>query len=103
MPVTLAGWKPLRKGSLLRFATVRLGRSLTVHDVPVLSSGGRRWAALPGKPQIDGDGRVRTGDNGKALYTPVLEWCDKQTRERFSQAVIDAIEREHPGALEAAA
>jgi hypothetical protein len=83
---------------------VRLGRSLKIIDVPVLASNGKLWAAMPGKPLIDRDGRAMLDARGKQRYSPVLEWTDKQAGDRFSQAVVDAVRAEHgPEALEPAA
>ncbi len=95
MPVALLGWKSIAKGALLGFADVRLGRTLTIHDVPVLASGGRVWASLPGKPLVGADGMVLRDGKGKTRYAPVLEWDDKASRERWSVAVVEAVEREH--------
>lgn len=99
IPVALIGWKPVRKGALLGFAGVRLGRALIVHDVPVLAGRNGAWASLPSKPQIGSDGTVRRNDAGKIQYSPILEWADKEASRRFSDAVIDALHREFPDAL----
>jgi len=37
---------------------------------------------------------------GKVLYTPLIEWEDKETRDRFSAGVIQAVETQHPGATQ---
>lgn len=52
MPVVLLEWKPIAKGSLRGFATVRLGRSLVIRDLAILHGNGRAWVGLPGKPII---------------------------------------------------
>ena len=44
MPVTLIDWRPLSKGALRGFATVRLDRGLTIFDCPVLAPHNRSWA-----------------------------------------------------------
>jgi len=95
MPVVLRGWKAVEKGSLLGFADVRLGRALTIHDVSVLASGGRVWASMPAKPLIGPDGMVQRDAKGKVRYAQLLEWDDKASRDRWSAAVVEAVEREH--------
>lgn len=95
MPVHLVDWKPLLKGSLRGFAKVRLGRSLLINDVPVLCSNGRVWAGMPGKPLIGGDGTGLRDDKGKQRYMPILEWTSRESSDRFSEAVIAAIQKEH--------
>ena len=97
MPVSLVEWKKLPRNSLRGFASVRLGASLIIKDITVHSSGGKRWAGLPGKPLIQADGTAKRGPNGKPVYVPMLEWVSKEAADRFSEAVISAVEREHPG------
>jgi len=103
MPVHLVDWKPIVKGSLRGFAKVRLGRALLINDVPVLSSNGRAWAGMPGKPLLGADGTGLRDDKGKQRYAPVLEWTSRESSDRWSAAVVAAIEQEHgSAALDAA-
>lgn len=97
MPVSLLSWKPLRKNTLLGFASVRLGRSFAIEDVSVHHSNGKFWASLPSKPLIDSSGVAKKNDQGKVQYAPVVKWLDRESADRFSQGVIAAIEAEHPG------
>ena len=96
----LISWKPITKGSLRGFVAVELPIGLKIHDVPVLVSNGKAWAALPSKPQIDKEGKHKTDANGKAAYVPVLEWKNRELNDRFSAAVVEIIRREHPDALD---
>lgn len=93
MPVVLVDWRPMVRNSLRGFATVQVG-ALEITDVSVHISGDRRWAGLPAKPQIDRDGNVRRKDN-KIEYAKVIAWTNKETADRFSKAVIAAIEEKH--------
>lgn len=99
MPIALLAFKALSRNTLKGFATVRLGRSLTIKDVAVHVSHGRRWAALPSKPMVDGQGNAKRDDKGKIQYTPLLEWADRDAANRFSEAVCGAVEREYPEAF----
>lgn len=101
MPISLIEWRPMPRNSLRGFATVRLGKSLKICDVAVHNSWGKRWAQMPGKPQVDKDGTARRDEKGKIQYTPTVAWLDKASADRFSEGVIAAVEREHPGATEA--
>ena len=101
MPVSLLAWRPMKRNSLRGFAKVRIGRALVLHDVTVHASGGRRWASPSSKPQIDKDGNVLRDDKGKVKYVPIVEWLDREAQDAFSEGVIQAVEREHPGATEA--
>jgi hypothetical protein len=101
MPVSLISWKSIQKNSLRGFAKVRVGKALVINDVSVHCSHGKRWASLPSKPLINADGTAKTGENGKVVYVPVMEWADRETAYSFSSGVIEAVEREHPGVTQA--
>jgi hypothetical protein len=98
----LLNFKPVAKNSLRGFAAVELPIGLRILDIPVLVSHGKVWAALPGKPQLDQDGRHKRDANGKAAYSPVLEWKDRDLANRFSDAVVELVRAAHPGDLKAA-
>lgn len=98
MPVTLIAWRPMRKNTLLGFATVRLGRSLTIKDVGLHRSGDRAWAGMPAKPMLGQDGHAKMNETGKIQYVSILEWASKEASDRFSEAVFAAVEAEHEGA-----
>ena len=94
-------WKPLVRNSLRGFATVRLRNGLSIADVSVHSSHGKSWASLPSKPVLDREGmHQRDRDTGKGRYVPILSWPNKDTADRFSAAVIEALAAAHPRAME---
>jgi hypothetical protein len=95
----LIAWKPLVKNSLRGFATVLLPIGLKISDVPVLISNGKTWASLPSKPQLDQDGQHKRDVNGKAAYSPILEWKDRDLSDRFSQAVVALVRADYPDDL----
>lgn len=101
MPVALTNWRPMQRNSLRGFASVRLGKSLIIEDCPVHTSNGKRWASLPSKPILDKDGTAQKDAAGKIKYAPLLKWADRDASDRFSEAVIAAVERENPGATNA--
>ena len=92
-------FKPLVKGALRGFATVRLPIGLTIADIPVCESYGKAWAALPSKPILDRDGRYVEQD-GKKHYAPILQWADRDTADRWSDAVVDLVRQHHPAVLD---
>jgi hypothetical protein len=96
MQVSLTEWRPLRRNTLLGFASVRVG-ALMIHDVTLHAASGKRWTGLPAKPRLAPDGTAMRDDKGKILYTPVIAWTNRDTADRFSNAVIAAVDREHPG------
>jgi hypothetical protein len=101
MPVQLLDWRPFARGSLRGFCRVRLG-AMILNDVTVLESNGRAWAGLPGKPLLSADGVGLRDEKGKQRYTPVVEWANRESGDRFSAGVIAAVQREHGAAALAA-
>jgi len=99
MPVELIAWKSVRQGGLRGFADVRLG-ALRINGVLIHRKKDGAWAAFPRKPSVNSDGVAFRGTDGKVKYAPVLEWANRETSDRFSSAVIGAIEQDHPGDTE---
>ena len=92
--------KRIGRGKLLASVSVQLPNGLTVHEVGIFGSDGRAWASLPAKPMIGRDGQpIRDKTTGKARYIPLVTWPDRQTSDRFSEAVIAAVEAQHPGVV----
>lgn len=94
MPVAILEARMIRKGALVASLKISLGK-MVLHDVGVLSSNGKSWAGAPSKPQIGRDGQVVKDSNGKTRYIPVVEWADREARDRFSAGVIQAFEAQH--------
>lgn len=95
--IEIVEWKSMRRNSLLGFATVRLRMGLIIADITIHSSNGKRWASLPSRPMVDRDGNaMRDRATGKIRYSPILNWSDRDTADRFSAAVITALEAAHP-------
>ena len=98
-PIHIRDWRPLRKGSLVGFVKVELPSGMILNDVTVLSGDRGAWASPPSKPMIDRDGIAMKDANGKLKYSPVIEFASKEVRERFSNAVVEALRAKHPEAL----
>jgi hypothetical protein len=102
LSVTCRGFRPLCRNTLRGFAEIRIDElRLTIRDVAVHAKGSARWVQLPAKPMIDRDGNVlRDRESGKITYATILDFDSRAVREAFSHAVIDAVLRTVPGALE---
>jgi len=94
----LAGKSPV-KNSLRVFADVELPNGLRICEIPVLSSAGKDWAALPSKPQIDKDDRQKIGVSGKPAYSPILEWRSRELADGFSAKIVALVLERYPDAL----
>jgi hypothetical protein len=101
LSVIVEDFTPRHSNTLRGFVTITIPElHLRVCDLTAHEKNGARWVGLPAKPQIGRDGTVRKGDNGKTLYTPVLEFTDKETRDAFSNKVIAALLEFAPAAFE---
>jgi hypothetical protein len=98
MKATRLAWRAMRRNTLLGFAKIQLG-ALIINDVSINTSNGKTWANLPSKPMVDRDGAAMRSADGKIRYVPLLEWSSKESGDRFSEAVIAAVEEKEPGAL----
>ena len=97
--IQILEWKPLRKGSLLGFAKIKMPSGMILSDVTVLQGGRGAWASPPAKPLIDRDGMVQKDANGKTKYASLVEFTSKEIRDKFSNAVIDGLRASHPDAF----
>jgi hypothetical protein len=94
----LIGFRPVAKGALRGFVSIELPSGLRIDDVAVFASASRTWATLPSKPVVDHDGRQVERD-GKKQYAAILRWPDRDTSDRWSEAVVALVRAEHPDAL----
>jgi hypothetical protein len=66
----------------------------------VHESHGKRWVGLP-KPQVGRDGVARRDQStNKILYSPVIEFVDKPTRDAFSARAVAALLENFPNVFD---
>ena len=87
-------WRPVEKNTLRGFVTLRLAPSgLILRECALHQKEEKRWVSLPGKPQLDGEGKHRTDPaSGKKLWAPIVEIAGKDERARFQRAALAAID-----------
>jgi hypothetical protein len=68
-----------------------LPSGISIRNVTAHRSVQRRWIGLPAKPQIDPDGNVRRGADGKIVCAQFLELAPA-IRDRFQQQALAAID-----------
>ncbi len=96
MSIKASNLRPIERNTLRAFVTLTLEPSgIVLNDCTLHRTvDGRQWIGLPGKPQLDADGRQRRDPgSGKALYTPVVEIQGKEARERFQAAALGAVDK----------
>ena len=95
------GWTPIGKNSLLGKCDIKIAElRLSIKGVLVLQSNGVRWASLPSPAMLDKNGVALRDDAGRIKYNAVFSFDNKQVRDAFSAAIIDAVLTAYPGALE---
>src|SRR5690242_2445521 len=95
-PITVSEWKPRQSGSLRGFCTVQLPSGMILHEVSIHARNGSWWASPASKPMIGKDGTALRDADGKTRNAPVVSFDNKQTRDRLSQSVVEALHRAHP-------
>jgi hypothetical protein len=101
-PAKIRRWNPHRNdaGTMIGVLSVELPSGLIINDAKLMvGPAGKHWIALPAIKQIDRDGTPKLDENGKPLWSPVVEISNRHTRERFNEMVLDAVRRQHPEAL----
>jgi hypothetical protein len=97
----LVGWRRLRQGKLYGFAEIELPIGLKIAEIRVLQGAKGPWPALPGKPEVERDGKtVRLGSDGKPVYRELLSWRSKRLREAFSERVVELVRASYPAEID---
>lgn len=94
MPVRIIETKLIQKGMLVASLTIGLGRMI-LHEVQIFSANGTVWVNPPRRQQIGPGGLVVKGADGKVRWLPVVEWGDRDSKQRFQEGVISAFEAQH--------
>jgi hypothetical protein len=95
--ITATDWRPRVSNTLQGFVNLALDPSgLVLRDCTLHQKSERRWVGLPGKLQVDAEGRARKDPTtAKPLYSPVVEIPDRECRDRFQAAALAAIDLLH--------
>jgi len=92
-------WRPREQNTLRGSFDLLEASGQKLHDCTLHEKGTTRWIALPSRPVLDSDGRVRTGADGKRLYVPSVSIPDPKDRERFQQQALAALLDAYPEAF----
>jgi hypothetical protein len=90
--IVASDWRSVERNTLRGFFSLKLPSGLVLRECSLHEQGEKRWVGLPGKPQLDEDGRQRIGADGKKLYTPIVE-LSRERREAFQVAALAAVDR----------
>jgi hypothetical protein len=96
MKIVCKWFKPFERNTLRGFAEINITElGMTMRDVAIHTKNGSTWAQPPAKPQIK-DGAVVI-ENGKAQYINIIEFGSREARDKFSNAVISAVQATDEG------
>ena len=82
--IQIADWKPHSKNSLRGFFTATLPSGMVLHDLMLRERDGSRWIGFPAREWVDRQD-VRQ-------YVRVVEFCDRDTANRFRDQMLDALD-----------
>ena len=92
-------FQPIVRNTLRGFARVRVPSGMIFHDVAIHQKDGATWAAPSSKPMVGRDGTAIKAADGRISYSPVVSFANKELRDRWSAAVIAALQARYPDAL----
>jgi hypothetical protein len=94
----ILAFAPRRQNTLAGSAEVRLPSGMILHDVGIHIAGTSAWASPASKAMLDKNGVALRDDRGKIKYSRVT-FASKELRDRFSEAIIEAVRVAYPDAL----
>jgi DNA-binding cell septation regulator SpoVG len=96
-------WQPFRNqaGTMRGYLSAELPSGMIVNDLKLmLGPAGKLWIATPSIKQLDRDGQPRLDANGRQTYAQLVEFRDRAASDKFRDLVLEALQREHPEALD---
>jgi hypothetical protein len=97
--ISVRDFKPIRAGALRGVADVHLPSGMILHRCSIFAKDDKAWASPPSKQVIGRDGTVQKTADGKARYEATVSFVDRVTQERWSTAVIEALQAAYPAVL----
>jgi hypothetical protein len=87
--------------TLFGFVSLELPSGLVLNECKLMrGQAGSYWIAPPSIKLTDKDGIPRLDPHGKAVWSPIVEFKNRETRDRFNEQVIEALRLRHPEAFE---
>jgi len=100
---SVVDWRPMRRGRLLGFVTIRLPAvALAFVGCPLFSrTDGSIAVTLPARPLLDNGGRQRRDpDTGHVVFEATARWTSKAAAAAFTAVVVELIAERFPEALQ---
>lgn len=93
--IEASNWRALQRNTLQGFVNLTLlPGGLVLRSCGVHKLGEKRWVSPPARPQLDRDGRpLITPKTGKPSYATIIDFADRDARDRFQAAALAAVDR----------
>jgi hypothetical protein len=87
--------------TVLAFLSAEQPSGMIVNDMKLMvGPKGRRWIAMPSVKQLDREGAPRLDANGKPMWSPIIEFVDRATADRFGEMILVALRSQYPDLFE---
>jgi DNA-binding cell septation regulator SpoVG len=96
-------WTPYRNpaGTMLGFLSAQLPSGMIINGMRLMiGPKGAHWVAMPSEKRLDQEGQPVVGADGKPVFHQVIEFKDRQTRDRFQEQILDLLRAQCPTALD---
>lgn len=93
-------WPPFRSGQTRGFVAIELPSGTIFIGLRLMTGKSGPWVAMPAQRQLDREGNPRRDANGKAMSSQIIEFRNRATADKFTAAVLEALRREYPDALD---
>lgn len=91
--IIASNWRWRGSGTMIAFVDLLLPSGLKLIGCTYHVQGLSRWVLLPGRPKLDDNNRARVSlKTGKPSYSACVVIEDWQTRERFKEQALKAID-----------
>jgi DNA-binding cell septation regulator SpoVG len=97
--LTVENFRAISAGALRGIVDVTLPSGMVLHRCSIFAKDGKAWASPPSKQVIGRDGTVQKTTDGRSRYEATVSFIDRATGERWSNAVIEALQTAEPAAL----
>jgi hypothetical protein len=89
--------KELRKNTLRAFVDIASRQTgFEIYECVFHIKGDKAWVSPPSKAMIGRDGNTLRDSDGKVRYSSVVSFSSKAARDRWSDAVVAALQSAHP-------
>jgi hypothetical protein len=82
--IVISDWQSRQKNSLRGFFSAILPSGMVIHNLMLHVSGAARWIGLPAREYTD--------PAGQRQYARIIEFVDRDIKDRFDEQVLEALD-----------